>query len=134
MPSPTDLHPSTVRLLRALSEPGSGGSTEATAARQTWIESGYPDLPRSSPTNILGELLAAKRLESGMTQRDVAKALAGVRGATATALGHWESGHDIPDAGQLAALFRVLPFSEVERSEALRRAYDACMLLPAPPL
>lgn len=130
MPSSTDLHPATVRLLRTLAEPAPGVSAEATVARSTWMEAGYPDLPRATPRAILGELLAAKRLASGMTQRDLARALAGVRGAHLTAVARWETGEEQPSAGQLAALFSVLPWSELERGEALRRAYDVSLLLP----
>lgn len=124
----TDLHPATVRLLRALAEPASHSAAEAAAARQTWIEAGYPDLPGPAATNLFGELLAAKRLAAGLTQRDLVRTLAGVRGAHISAVARWESGEDLPDAGQLAALFAVLPWTEADRAEALRRAYDASLL------
>lgn len=130
MPSPTDLHPATVRLLRTLAEPSAGISAETTVARSTWMDAGYPDLPRTTPRAIFGELVAAKRMAAGMTQRDLARSLAGVRGAHVTAVARWESGDEQPSAGQLAALFSVLPWSEVERAEALRRAYDVSLLLP----
>lgn len=132
MPSSSELHPATVRLLRALAEGGPSIRAEATVARLTWMEAGYPDLPRPAGRERFGTLLATKRLAAGMSQRALATALLGVRGAHVTAVAHWESGESLPDAGQLAALFSILSWSEGQRAEALRLAYEYSLLLPGP--
>jgi len=117
------LHPATVNLLRTLAEhPASSGETAV--ARRLWIEANRPDLPPTAQAPRFGELLVRKRTEVEWSQRDLADALVGIRGMSRATIVRIEHGEHLPDAGQLAAIFTVLPWTAEEKEDALRRALD----------
>lgn len=125
----TDLHPATVTLLRTLSEsPSSSG--ESATARLRWLEAGRPDLPAPSSSPSFGAWLRERRERLDMTQRDLANALAGVRGCHQTAVSRWERGEHLPDAAQLGEIAVVLELTGEDLVEAAALARTDATAVP----
>ena len=119
----TDLHPATVTLLRTLSvSPSSSG--ESVTARLRWLEAGRPDLPAPSFSPGFGAWLRARRERMDLSQRDLATALAGVRGCHQSAVSRWERGEQLPDIAQLGELVAALGLQADDVAQAARLARE----------